>query len=53
MLEQLLDELFSIFFTESTMEAYPTIFNTIEIVFLIFFLIFIFFGLTSLCRRKV
>ena len=53
MLEQLLKELFGIFFSEATMATHPVIFETIIIVFLIFFLIFIFFGLTSLCRHKI
>lgn len=53
MLEQALRDLFAIFFSESTMSTHPVIFDTIIIVFLILFLIFIFFGLTSLCRHKV
>lgn len=53
MLEQALQELLGIFFTEATLTTYPVIFDTIKIVFLIFFLYFLFVGLASLARHKL
>lgn len=51
MLYELFHNFFLIFFPESILNTYPYIFNTIEIVFLILFLIFLFFGLTSLAKK--
>lgn len=52
MLYEKFKDFFTIFFPETLMQTYPYIFDTIIIVFLILFLIFLFFGLASLAKNK-
>ena len=52
MLFEILEQFLLIFFPETLLLSYPTLFDTLKIVFLTFFLIFIFFGMASLAKRK-